>query len=198
MQTEMEGRTFPRAGPRLVSYDNPGRFNESPGKDEWDIGLAARDLAPRHLQICAGRHWASGGTQASRDASALFGALVGGRWNMAPKVHPVVEDAHDFDRAVRRGPVHQEMASAAARPRNVECAKARHDLVPSARARNMGTFGKLANRRHKDVAIGARLSRAKVFSGPSDDVGKVDFRSSAETNAPSPLGHRGFIRRFGR
>ena len=28
---------------RLMSYDNPARYNESLGKDEWDIGLAARD-----------------------------------------------------------------------------------------------------------------------------------------------------------
>jgi polar amino acid transport system substrate-binding protein len=28
---------------RLISYENPARYNESLGKDEWDIGLAARD-----------------------------------------------------------------------------------------------------------------------------------------------------------
>jgi len=28
---------------RLIPYDNPARYNESLGKDEWDIGLAARD-----------------------------------------------------------------------------------------------------------------------------------------------------------
>jgi polar amino acid transport system substrate-binding protein len=28
---------------RLVPYDNPARYNESLGKGEWDIGLAARD-----------------------------------------------------------------------------------------------------------------------------------------------------------
>jgi polar amino acid transport system substrate-binding protein len=28
---------------RLMPYDNPARYNESLGKDEWDIGLAARD-----------------------------------------------------------------------------------------------------------------------------------------------------------
>ena len=28
---------------RLMSYENPARYNESLGKDEWDIGLAARD-----------------------------------------------------------------------------------------------------------------------------------------------------------
>jgi len=28
---------------RLMTYENPARYNESFGKDEWDIGLAARD-----------------------------------------------------------------------------------------------------------------------------------------------------------
>src|SRR5262252_2074987 len=28
---------------RLVPYDNPARYNESLSKNEWDIGLAARD-----------------------------------------------------------------------------------------------------------------------------------------------------------
>jgi polar amino acid transport system substrate-binding protein len=28
---------------RLIRYDNPARYNESLGKDEWDIGIAARD-----------------------------------------------------------------------------------------------------------------------------------------------------------
>ncbi len=29
--------------PRFVPYENPARYNESLGKDEWDIGIAARD-----------------------------------------------------------------------------------------------------------------------------------------------------------
>src|SRR5215467_12007391 len=28
---------------RLMPYENPVRYNESLGKDEWDVGLAARD-----------------------------------------------------------------------------------------------------------------------------------------------------------
>jgi polar amino acid transport system substrate-binding protein len=28
---------------RLIPYENPARYNQSFGKDEWDIGLAARD-----------------------------------------------------------------------------------------------------------------------------------------------------------
>jgi len=30
---------------RLIPYENPGRYNESLGRGEWDIGLAARDPA---------------------------------------------------------------------------------------------------------------------------------------------------------
>jgi hypothetical protein len=117
---------------------------------------------------------------------------------MTPKVHSVVEDTHDFDRAVRRDPIHQEMAPATAAPRNVERAKACHDLVPGPGARNIRTVGKFANRLNQGVPIDARLSRAKILGGPFEDVGKVDFRGGAETNTPSPLGHDGSIRRFGR
>jgi len=28
---------------RLIAYENPARYNESLGKNEWDVGLAARD-----------------------------------------------------------------------------------------------------------------------------------------------------------
>jgi hypothetical protein len=108
---------------------------------------------------------------------------------MALKIHSVMEDAHDFDRVVRRGPVHQEMASATAAPRNLERAKAWHDLVPGLRARDIKTASKFANRLNKDVPIDASLSRTKILCGPLEDVGKVDFRGCAETNAPSPLGH---------
>jgi hypothetical protein len=121
--------------------------------------------------------------------NALFGALVEGRWDVAPKVHSVVEYTYDFDRAIRRDPVHQEMASLTAAPRNVERAKARHDLVSGPGARYIWTAGKLANRLNKGVPIGARLARAKILGAPFEDVGKVDFCGSAETNAPSSLGH---------
>ena len=90
------------------------------------------------------------------------------------------------------------MTCATAAPRNVKRAKAGHDLVPDLRARNIGTVGKLADRLNKDVPISPKLSPAKILRGPFDDVGKVDFRGSTETNAPSSLGHGGSIRRFGR
>ena len=115
---------------------------------------------------------------------------------MTPKVHSLVEDAHDFDRAVRRGPVHEEMASATAAPRNVERAKACYDLVPGLGARNIGTAGESTNRLNNGVPIDARMSRAKILGGPFEDVGKVDFRGGAEPNAPPPLDHDDSIRRF--
>jgi hypothetical protein len=114
---------------------------------------------------------------------------------VALKVHSVVQDAHDFDRAVWRGPVHQEMASATTAPRNVDVAKARHDAWSPA---TFGLVGELANRLNEGVLIDASLLRAKILGGSSEDVGKVDFRRSAETNAPSPIRHSGSIRRFGR
>ena len=39
------------------------------------------------------------------------------------------------------------------------------------------------------VAIDARLSRTKILGGPFDDICKVEFRGSTETNAPPPLRH---------
>jgi len=162
-------------------------------------GQEFESLRARHLQFYArARRCIQRRADAPCDAIALFGALAGGRWDVASKVHSVVEDAHDFDRAVRRSPVHQEMASATAAPRNVERAKACHDLVPGPGARYIGAAGKFANRLNKSVPIDARLSRAKILRSPFEDVGKVDFCGCAEANAPSPLGHECSIRRFGR
>ena len=56
----------------------------------------------------------------ARDRSAWrLATLVGRKWSLALKVHPVVQDACDFDRALRRGPVHQEMTSTTAAPCDV-------------------------------------------------------------------------------
>jgi hypothetical protein len=80
------------------------------------------------------------------------------------------------------------VTSATTPPRNVERAKTCHDLVPGLGAYGVGTIGEFANRLNERVPIDARLSRAKILSGPFEDVGKVDFCGSAETNAPFPLG----------
>jgi hypothetical protein len=65
---------------------------------------------------------------------------------VALKLPSVVEDADDFDRAVRRHSIHQDVASATAVPCNMERAKARQDLISSLGTGNIGTIGKLANR----------------------------------------------------
>jgi hypothetical protein len=118
--------------------------------------------------------------QGSRSHPApLFAALVTGKWNMALKVHSVVEDAHDFDRALWRGPVHQEVTSATTVSRNVERTKTWHDLVSSLRAHDIGTVGKFANRLDKRVPIDARLPRAKILSGPFEDICEVEFCGNA-------------------
>jgi hypothetical protein len=80
--------------------------------------------------------------------------------------------------------------------RKVERAKTCHDLVSGLGAYSVGTVGEFDNRLDERVPIDARLSRAKILSSPFKDIGKVDFCGTAETNAPSPLGHEGAIRLF--
>jgi len=63
---------------------------------------------------------------------------VGGNWNVALKVHPVVQDAYNFDRAPGRCAVNEEVTSTTTVPRNVERAKTGHDLVAGLRPRNIG------------------------------------------------------------
>ena len=122
---------------------------------------------------------------------ALFGILVGGKWKVTLKVHSVVQDSYDFDRCFWGHPVHQEVTSAPTVSRNVDRAKTWHDLISGFGARNIGTFGKFANRLNERILIDTRLSRAKVLSGPFDDIRKVEFCGSAEADAPSPLDHWG-------
>jgi hypothetical protein len=121
---------------------------------------------------------------------------VGGNWNVAQKVHPVVQNADDFDRALRRCAIHEEVTSTATAPRHVERAKAGHDFVPGLRPSDTRTIAKLGDRQNERVAIDARLSRAKILSGPFEDVREVEFRGGAETDAPFSFGHAGSIRRF--
>ena len=81
--------------------------------------------------------------------------LRGANGRLALKIHSVVEDVYDFDRAVWRYPVHQEVASATTLPRNVERLKTRYDLVSSLGARDIGTLGKVADRLNDGVAVEA-------------------------------------------
>ena len=116
---------------------------------------------------------------------------------MAAKVHPVVEDAHDFDRALGRDAIHEEVASAPTASCNVERAKTRRDFVPGFGACNLRTIGEFANRLNQHVPIDAGLSRPEIFSGPFQNIRKIDFRGSAETDAPLLPGHTALFARSG-
>jgi len=100
-----------------------------------------------------------------------------------------VQDAYDFDRCVWDHPVHQEVTSAPTMSSNVDRAETWHDLISSFGPRDIGTFGKFANRLNERTVIDTRLLRAKILGGPFDDIRKVEFRGSAEADVPSPLGH---------
>jgi hypothetical protein len=115
---------------------------------------------------------------------------------VAPKVHSVVQDTDDFDRPFFCYPVHQEMTSTTSMSRNVKRAETRHDLVSGVRARDIGTFDKFADRLNERIPIDSGLSRAEILSGPFEDIRKIELCDSAETNAPSPLGHEAAIRMF--
>jgi hypothetical protein len=99
-----------------------------------------------------------------------------------------VEDSHDFDRILHRT-IHQEVTSAATVPRDVQCAKTRHDFISGLRACNIGTPGQFSNRLNQGLPVNARLSRAKILGGPFDNVRKVDLCGGAETETPFPFGH---------
>jgi hypothetical protein len=115
---------------------------------------------------------------------------------VAPKIHAVVQDADDFDRAPCPDPVHQEVSSATAMARNVERAEACHDLVSGLETRNIGTGSKFANRLNNGVAVHSGLPRAKILSRPFQDICKIELCGSAETNPPSALDHQTPIRLF--
>jgi hypothetical protein len=178
MGMEMEGRDNLTLNAEASGYTFESRRARHFARARWRI------------QICAGVPGSAPG--------ALFCALVGDRWKVAPKVHSVVEDPHDFDRAVWRCPIHQEVTSAATRSRNVERAKTYDDLIPGFGANDIGAVGEFANRQNERVPIDVRLSRAKILGSPFENVGKIDFCGSAETNPPSVLGHEDSIRLFWR
>jgi hypothetical protein len=112
------------------------------------------------------------------------------------KVHRVVQDADDFDRPFFCYPVHQEVTSATTVSRDVERAETRHDLVSGLGPHNIGTFDKFADRLNERVPIDSGLSRAEILSGPFEDIRKIELCGSAETNAPSLLGHEASIWMF--
>lgn len=134
----------------------------------------------------------------SRFAPELFATLVGGRWNVALKVHAVVQDTDDLDRPFGCNLVHQEVTSATSMSCDVERAKAPHDLVAGPGPRNVRTVQKIGDRPNECVPIGSRLSRAEILSGPFQDIRKIELRGCAETNAPFLPGHGTTIPKFGK
>ena len=108
---------------------------------------------------------------------------------MAPKVHPVVKDAHDFDRALWRCAVHDEVASAPTVSCNVERTDTRQDIVPDFGARNVRAIGEFANRSNQYVTINPRLSQPKILGGPFQNIGEIDFCGGAEADTPLLPGH---------
>jgi hypothetical protein len=110
--------------------------------------------------------------------------VVGGKWKVTLKVHPVVQDSYDFDRCFRGHPVHQEVASAPTMSCNVDRAKTWHDLISSLGACNIWTFGKFANRLNERLLIDTRLLRAK-FSV----VHLTMFAKSSSATAPRRTRH---------
>jgi hypothetical protein len=83
----------------------------------------------------------------------LLAVLVSGQWNVALKVHSVVQNTNDFDRSFGCYPVHQEVTSATSVSRDVERTETRHDLVSDLGARNVRTFDKFADRLNDRVPI---------------------------------------------
>ena len=53
------------------------------------------------------------------------------------------------------------------------------------------TVGKFADRVNDGVAVDTRLSRAKILSGPLEDIRNVEFCGGAEPDVPFPLAHKG-------
>jgi hypothetical protein len=104
------------------------------------MALRRTNSAHLHRRSCANpspqRVGVSRFASSFRHRRAPFGFLSGGQWNVALKVHSVVEDAYDFDRAVWRYSIHQDLACTATLPRNVERPMTRYDLVSSLRARD--------------------------------------------------------------
>jgi len=108
-----------------------------------------------------------------------------------------VEDAPDFDDSSWSYPVQKEVTSASTVSRNVESAEAPRDLVSGLGPGNVGTVGKFADRPNQCVPIESGLPRAKILSGPFEDIGKIELRRSAEANAPSRLDHEALFSRSG-
>jgi len=75
---------------------------------------------------------------------------------MALEIHSVMENAYDFDRALWSCPVHQEVPSVTTVSRDMERAKARHDLISGFGARDIGPVSQFADRMNERVPVDTR------------------------------------------
>ena len=62
-------------------------------------------------------------------SSALFLVLIRRKWQVTPKIHPVVQDAADLDNFPFGDPIQEKVTSPPTVSRHVEGTEARHDLV---------------------------------------------------------------------
>lgn len=166
---------------RASDYESEGRTFES--------------FRARHFRSTPGR---AGISHHFASFAALFPALVGGRWNVALKLHSVVQDADNLDRRLGCNPVHQDVTSATSVSRDVERAKTPHDLVSAPGPRNVRTVRKFGDRLNERVPINSCLSGTEILGGPFQDIRKIELCGSAETNTPFLLGHEAAIPMFGK
>jgi hypothetical protein len=109
---------------------------------------------------------------------------------VAPEVHSVVQDAHDFDDPSWSYPVQKQVTSATTVSRNMERAEALHDLVSCLGPSHVGTVAEFADRLNERVPVESGLAAAEILSGPIEDICEISLGRSTEANAPSPLDHQ--------
>ena len=107
---------------------------------------------------------------------------------MASQVHPIMQDAHDFNRAILLDAIHQEVASATPLSGYAECAQPRKEIIPRPGARNIGAVGEFANRLNDHALIDARLPFAE-FSVVHLRMFAKSSSATAKANAPFAVGH---------
>jgi hypothetical protein len=105
------------------------------------------------------------------------------------QVHLIVEYPADFNDPAFHGAIEEKMATAPTVPSYMERAQARRDVISCSRSGRIGTFREFADRLHQGIAIDRGLSRPEILIRPFEDICEIDFRGSAEANAPLPRDH---------
>ena len=134
---------------RLVAYENPARYNQSLGKQEWDIGLAARDPSrAEHLAF-----------------SDVFMEVDNG---YVARPGSALKKAEDVDRAGVRVAVAQGSAPDGFLTRtlkNAEIVRVPGGLVPARDALATGRADVYGENMHLAHRIAADLPGASVLEG---------------------------------